>query len=597
MAVDVAVDARAVRGTHQAPTGLTVAGVLLVLLVAAATALNFFAPMSAAGSSAPTVRVDESGLEPASLEVAPGTAVTWRNEDSERRRIRSVEGPGEFDSGNLEPGESFTHTFEEGQGTYRYEDHRNDEDTNYHGTVTVAGAPQAGGGGGEAAGGGGEAAGGAGAAGPISMRGRTFTPPEVTVQAGETVEWINDDDEEHTVTATDGAFDSGTLAEGAGFSHTFTESATYSYVCQIHPQEMRGTIVVQGADGSAPPASAQPQGGQPGGTAANAPAPGGGGAGAGVAAGGGGGAAAGTAGGDAPSSASVTMRDIAFDPPAVTVAPGGTVTWTNEDGFAHTVTAGDGSFDSGEVGQGGTFSQTFDSPGEHAYVCSLHPGMEGVVVVSEDAAAGENTANAPNIDSSASGAPGSGGASGGDQPEAAGDEGGDAPQKAAIDVDDFFFDPEATTIGTGGTVTWTNVGEVAHTVSADDGAFDSGDLDPGDTFEHTFEEAGTYSYVCAFHPNMVGTIEVVDGPADEAAGSDADDESGGAEEEAGGATDGDASGAQTASFGSVPLLPVALASGAGAGVGLLVGLVLLPALARRGRRLVRPSGPGLTAER
>ena len=54
-------------------------------------------------------------LEPAQLEVSPGTTVTWRNEDDERHRVRSREGPVEFDSGNLEPGEGFTFTVQRGR--------------------------------------------------------------------------------------------------------------------------------------------------------------------------------------------------------------------------------------------------------------------------------------------------------------------------------------------------------------------------------------------------------------------------------------------------------------------------------------------------
>jgi hypothetical protein len=57
-------------------------------------------------------------------------------------------------------------------------------------------------------------------------------------------------------------------------------------------------------------------------------------------------------------------------------------------------------------------------------------------------------------------------------------------------------------------VTWTNTGQRTHTVSADDGSFDSGRLDPGETFSHTFTEPGTFSYHCGFHPEMLGTITV-----------------------------------------------------------------------------------------
>ena len=59
------------------------------------------------------------------------------------------------------------------------------------------------------------------------------------------------------------------------------------------------------------------------------------------------------------------------------------ITWTNDDGFAHTVTADDDSFDSGNLDGGATFEQTFDEAGEFAYHCNIHPQMTGTVSVSD----------------------------------------------------------------------------------------------------------------------------------------------------------------------------------------------------------------------
>jgi plastocyanin len=64
------------------------------------------------------------------------------------------------------------------------------------------------------------------------------------------------------------------------------------------------------------------------------------------------------------------------------------------------------------------------------------------------------------------------------------------------------------TVAAGETVTWSHEGGLPHTVTAEDGAFDSGDLSGGDTFSHTFEEAGSFPYVCSIHPDMTGTVEV-----------------------------------------------------------------------------------------
>jgi plastocyanin len=78
---------------------------------------------------------------------------------------------------------------------------------------------------------------------------------------------------------------------------------------------------------------------------------------------------------------SVTIADVAFTPPELSVAVGTTVTWTNEDWAPHTATAEDGSFDSDRLDQGASFEHTFDEPGTFGYFCSFHPGMMGSVVV------------------------------------------------------------------------------------------------------------------------------------------------------------------------------------------------------------------------
>ena len=77
----------------------------------------------------------------------------------------------------------------------------------------------------------------------------------------------------------------------------------------------------------------------------------------------------------------VSISGFAFQPPTLAVAPGTTVTWTNEDGAPHTVTSDDGTFDSGELGSGGTFSTSFAEAGTFAYSCRFHPGMTGTIVV------------------------------------------------------------------------------------------------------------------------------------------------------------------------------------------------------------------------
>jgi plastocyanin len=84
---------------------------------------------------------------------------------------------------------------------------------------------------------------------------------------------------------------------------------------------------------------------------------------------------------------------------------------------------------------------------------------------------------------------------------------------AAVSIVDFAFDPAAVEIPVGATVTWTNTGAAPHTATASDGTFDSGQLAPGATFSHTFTAAGTFPYVCQIHPQMTGTVTVVDAAA------------------------------------------------------------------------------------
>lgn len=78
----------------------------------------------------------------------------------------------------------------------------------------------------------------------------------------------------------------------------------------------------------------------------------------------------------------VKIDNFAFDAQTVTVAPGATVTWVNEDDAPHTVVADDGkSFRSRTLDTGEKFSFTFMSVGTFDYFCSVHPHMTGKVVV------------------------------------------------------------------------------------------------------------------------------------------------------------------------------------------------------------------------
>ena len=93
---------------------------------------------------------------------------------------------------------------------------------------------------------------------------------------------------------------------------------------------------------------------------------------------------AGSGGGSGGKAVKVDMKDTTFVPMEVSVATGGTITWTNSDSFAHTVTkeAGPGpEFDSGNVDGGGTFKQKFAAAGTIDYVCNIHPTQTGTITV------------------------------------------------------------------------------------------------------------------------------------------------------------------------------------------------------------------------
>jgi plastocyanin len=78
----------------------------------------------------------------------------------------------------------------------------------------------------------------------------------------------------------------------------------------------------------------------------------------------------------------VDMKDIKFNPGTVKIKPGGKVTWVNHDSVGHDVTAdGFSSGSPGGIDDGASFTHTFKKAGNYKYVCSVHPGMEGEVVV------------------------------------------------------------------------------------------------------------------------------------------------------------------------------------------------------------------------
>jgi plastocyanin len=79
-----------------------------------------------------------------------------------------------------------------------------------------------------------------------------------------------------------------------------------------------------------------------------------------------------------------------------------------------------------------------------------------------------------------------------------------------ISIEGLAFTKGTRTVAVGTSVTWKNLDDTTHTVTARDGtSFDSGPLRPGATYTHVFSRRGTFEYLCTFHPFIKATITVV----------------------------------------------------------------------------------------
>ncbi|OGN99050.1 MAG: hypothetical protein A2Y58_00450 [Chloroflexi bacterium RBG_13_51_52] len=78
----------------------------------------------------------------------------------------------------------------------------------------------------------------------VIIEGLAFSPSTITVDAGTTVTWTNQDTVNHTVTSRMGIFDSGIMSRGSSFSRTFTNFGDFEYYCTLHPN-MVGHVIVK----------------------------------------------------------------------------------------------------------------------------------------------------------------------------------------------------------------------------------------------------------------------------------------------------------------------------------------------------------------
>jgi plastocyanin len=227
-----------------------------------------------------------------------------------------------------------------------------------------------------------------------------------------------------------------------------------------------------------------------------------------------------------------------LQPSIVKINVGDTVVWTNEDWSVHDLLSPPGTsdpkvpagmnFHSATFPQGTTFSHTFTKPGGFHYNDFGNEEIVGTIIVmpSEQAAqekekaGGNHTTTSGNTTTTRTT-----GANATTNTTTGRDNTARITGATTVSIipgssslGNFAFQPNPVQVQVGGIVTWTNDDTQPHTVvsganAQPDGKFDSSPnfnplLAPGETFEHTFTEAGQYPYYCALHPNMVGTVNV-----------------------------------------------------------------------------------------
>jgi plastocyanin len=175
-----------------------------------------------------------------------------------------------------------------------------------------------------------------------------------------------------------------------------------------------------------------------------------------------------------------------YEPDIANVAKGKLIEWINNDNVAHTVTSAldfGETFDSSLIDPGAKFQlDTSDlALGEYEYMCIVHPWMTATIVIEEPREPVTTEVEIP---------PGAG------------------IQK----LDQLYFNPKDITVSIGTTVKWVNSDDTIHTVTSGtpetgpSGTFDSSIINPGDSFEYTFNSAGIFDYYCIVHPWMTGSV-------------------------------------------------------------------------------------------
>uniref|UniRef100_UPI00117B0F4E cupredoxin domain-containing protein n=1 Tax=Kineosporia sp. R_H_3 TaxID=1961848 RepID=UPI00117B0F4E len=309
----------------------------------------------------------------------------------------------------------------------------------------------------------------------VTLKDSVFSPTSVSAHVGDTIVWTNAGQMPHTVTAADKSFDQ-QLMPGATFRLVLRKEGTIPYVCTYHPG-MKGTLVV----GPAPAGVTLPPAGSGGTVSGN-------------------GAAAKPAAAAPPPAAKtdgtktyeIKATEMAFTPKMLDARVGDTVSWVNTGTIPHTVTAKDGSFDK-TLQPGQRFNYVLRKEGTVDYVCTFHPGMDGMLMVK--AAAKNVKLPAAGADDSAAG------------PAAPAVHRHGSSTTYEVQAKDDAFSPALLDVRAGDTVVWVNVGATPHRVKAADGSFDR-TLAPGKRFSLTLDRTGTVRYADPAHEGMFGALVV-----------------------------------------------------------------------------------------
>jgi plastocyanin len=175
----------------------------------------------------------------------------------------------------------------------------------------------------------------------ISITSTGFHPNAVTIPAGDTLTWTNNDTARHQVVANDGSFSSPVLAAKQSYSHAFKTGGSFAYHDGLHPS-LRGSVTVI------------PQ-------------------------------------------RTVWIASNGFVPPTMSIRTGQTVTWVNKTSANQQVIADDGAFASLVLAAGARYSHTFSTAGTFGYHDGLQPTVKGTVIVTAPPA-GESITLESNVD-------------------------------------------------------------------------------------------------------------------------------------------------------------------------------------------------------